>query len=208
MKLQLYHLQPSIHTLGPGERFGIWVQGCGMGCEGCLVPQSHDKDSGFLVHVDELCQRVCNASCEGVSISGGEPFDQHEAVLKFLEVLKSKAPYLSVMIYSGYTLEQLRALKRTALLKYVDILIDGKYEQDKTVADPWRGSSNQGIHFLTKRYGTKDYIKAAQTGGVELHLDNNGVLFQSGVPSKNSQFRFEFIRNAVLAGTKTTKGIV
>ncbi len=197
--LRLYHLQPSIHTLGPGERFGIWVQGCGLGCKGCLVPQSHDRNGGFLLRLGNLCSKVLDSSCEGVSISGGEPLDQHEALLAFLKILEFDAPELSVMLYSGYTLKQLKDMNSVELLKFVDILVDGGFEQDKAVADPWRGSSNQGIHFLTRRYGVEDYIAAAKVGGVEFHLDNQGQLFQSGIPTSNFEFGFE--KTGILIGS-------
>ena len=135
---------------GPGFRYAIFTQGCPHGCPGCHNPQTHDFNGGTLI--DPLCllpEIDENPLLSGVTFSGGEPFVQPKALLPLAREIKKRG--LHLLIYSGYTYEQLSALARTdqaiaELLRLCDTLIDGPYvEEERDLTLQFRGSSNQRI---------------------------------------------------------------
>ena len=135
---------------GPGFRYVIFTQGCPHGCPGCHNPQTPDFHGGTLI--DPLCllpEIDENPLLSGVTFSGGEPFVQPKALLPLAREIKKRG--LHLLIYSGYTYEQLSALARTdqaiaELLRLCDTLIDGPYvEEERDLTLQFRGSSNQRI---------------------------------------------------------------
>ncbi len=162
-------------AIGPGKRAGIWVRGCSIGCAGCATPQF--IPAGKVTHETEIVdivERIERAQAEhdieGVTFSGGEPFEQSGALA--LVAQASRRLGLSVMSWSGYTIGDIRRdHARRALLDQVDVLIDGPFVIGKGSHDPYRGSSNQVVHFLTNRYGPKDFRIAK----AELVIDENGI---------------------------------
>ena len=131
---------------GPGLRYVIFTQGCPHRCEGCHNPQTFDYDGGYEVDVDKLLEDIDkNPILDGVTFSGGEPVIQAEALLPLAKAVKDRG--LHLMLYSGYTFEQILEIKAGAkLLRYVDILVDGPFEQDKKSLDlAFRGSLNQRV---------------------------------------------------------------
>jgi anaerobic ribonucleoside-triphosphate reductase activating protein len=141
-------------TCRPGVRFVVWVQGCTRGCPGCFNQAFQPADGGADISPDELTDHVlATDGIDGVTLSGGEPFEQSGALARFAEGVR--AHELSVMCYTGFTLEELRAStdKDThALLSEVDILIDGPFVSRLRAGLPWRGSSNQRVHVLSERF--------------------------------------------------------
>ena len=137
---------------GPGRRSSVLVAGCTLGCPGCWVPSLHPGDGGRPVPVDLLADAVLDPSYErdGVSILGGEPFQQPEGLLALVRALRARGrPHL--LAYSGYTYEQLRRMAERqpaigAVLGDLDVLIDGPYVQARAdSAGPWTGSGNQRV---------------------------------------------------------------
>ena len=181
--LRLYHYEPVVHTLGPGRRAGVWVQGCALACPGCLVPDSHDPLGGEGIDPTTLARQIAETpGLEGLTLSGGEPFAQPNAVWALVTALKSRAPALSVMIFTGLRRELLvREPRLRAILEHADILVDGAYRQESRIGDPWRGSANQRIHYLTNRYGPADHA-AAPRGALEFQVRRNGAFFMAGIP--------------------------
>lgn len=135
---------------GPGIRFTVFCQGCPHACEGCHNPETHDFAGGKDVSIDRLLEEIeKDKLLAGVTFSGGEPFCQPEAFLELGKRVKDLG--LSITIFSGYTLEQLRemGMQRAAvseLLEITDILIDGPYVKAlRDLTLQFRGSSNQRI---------------------------------------------------------------
>lgn len=139
---------------GPGQRFVLWVQGCRQRCPGCVNQQFLPRINRHLVSVAELTDKILAVGdIEGVTYSGGEPMLQARGLALLSRQLQAAG--LSVVCYTGYTLESLRERNDhwvTNLLDQVDILIDGPYRRDQAVALPWRSSRNQQVHLLTNRY--------------------------------------------------------
>lgn len=133
---------------GPGLRFTVFTQGCPHGCLGCHNPQTHDFDGGYDMDINEIFgQFQANPLLSGITFSGGEPFCQPEPLYHLGE--KVKALGKTIVLFSGYTLEQLLEMSQKELyvkqlLSIGDILIDGPYvEALKDLELLFRGSSNQ-----------------------------------------------------------------
>ena len=131
---------------GPGIRFVLFLQGCRLRCPGCQNPQTWDFDGGTLVPSDEVLARIReNPLVHGVTFSGGEPFEQADALLPLAKELKAQGYHL--MAFSGFTLEQLvQKPECRALLEQLDLLVDGPFiEAQKSLDLRFRGSRNQRI---------------------------------------------------------------
>ena len=135
---------------GPGFRYVVFTQGCPHGCPGCHNPQTHDFNGGTLIDPLTLLPEIDeNPLLAGVTFSGGEPFVQPEALLPLAREIKARG--LHLLIFSGYTYEQLTELAtaRSAvgdLLRLCDTLIDGPYmEEQRDLTLQFRGSANQRI---------------------------------------------------------------
>ncbi len=131
---------------GPGVRLVVFTQGCKHNCPGCHNPETHNFSGGYDIDIKDILQKLKeNPMIDGITLSGGDPFEQSDSC----SILASKAKELgyNVVAYTGYTYEKLLKNKRHLnLLKNVDILIDGKFELEKIdLTLPFRGSSNQRI---------------------------------------------------------------
>ncbi len=183
--IKLYHFEPEVTVLGPGIRCVIWLQGCNFKCPGCLAPDSHNPDEGEEIDIDCLSEKIfLKKNIEGITISGGEPFFQYENLKMLISQIKKTRPELSVIIYTGYIFEELLDMKNNdinSILDNTDIIIDGKYIKELSFRDPWRGSSNQSIHFLTNRYSINDY-KNSSANSLEFKVGRDGKFFIIGIP--------------------------
>ncbi|NIA12523.1 MAG: 4Fe-4S cluster-binding domain-containing protein [Nitrospiraceae bacterium] len=155
MNVVLYRLAYPVTSLGPGTRIVLWVAGCAQRCERCVSPEMQDAAAGKAVPVDIVLRRLLelDPQLDGITLSGGEPFDQPVALVRLLSALRDHRPAWSVMAYSGYTLNEICGdmMGRAELLNKVDILIDGPYRKDVPARQALAGSGNQRIHYLTER---------------------------------------------------------
>jgi anaerobic ribonucleoside-triphosphate reductase activating protein len=144
---------------GPGVRYALFLQGCPHGCKACQNPETHDPMKGDEKNLDELIDEILSTKfLDGITLSGGDPFLQPEASMKIAKAVKEAG--LDVWAYSGWTFEQLTGIDKQGIkppenakdvLKYVDVLVDGRYDDDLHVPDDrrqecmWRGSFNQRL---------------------------------------------------------------
>lgn len=177
--LNIHALLPVSQTNGPGQRAVIWLQGCPIRCPGCFNPETHDTAPRQLMTPEQLWEWVNSIhDLEGITISGGEPLFQAEPLAAFLRLVRLNSN-LSVILYSGYTIEQIRQLPHgEEVLSLIDILIDGPFEQDKPANDGIRGSTNQRIHFLTDRYSIADLTPQQRC---EFVITPDGMVVQTGI---------------------------
>jgi anaerobic ribonucleoside-triphosphate reductase activating protein len=176
---------------GPGKRFAIWFQGCPLRCVGCCNPEFLPFKGGELVQVVEVMQQISvvqrENGIEGISLLGGEPFAHAEAAAEIAANAQSLG--LTVMIYSGYTLQQLQAQKDAQydrLLSHCDLLVDGPYDQ--TQPEPvrrWIGSKNQVVHFLTSRYSPADPCWT-KSNTLEIRVRDNEISI-NGFPASHAK---------------------
>jgi anaerobic ribonucleoside-triphosphate reductase activating protein len=157
---------------GPGVRSVLWLQGCETGCPGCINPELQPCEPRTLLSVEEAAARVlATEGIEGVTYSGGEPLRQAKALVALSERLRAAG--LSVVSYTGYTLEALRARGDAdidRLLGMIDLLIDGPYDPAQAANLRWRGSRNQRVIALTDRY--RGLAVGDDPAEVELSLDD------------------------------------
>jgi anaerobic ribonucleoside-triphosphate reductase activating protein len=155
---------PLSRANGPGARAVIWVQGCTLGCPGCFNPQTHRRDGGELVPVDDLFERIAalGNTIEGISVSGGEPLQQPRPLLALLRRVRQET-HLSILVFTGYAWEEIRRIPAAeTLLACVDVLIAGRYDDSQRLAPEnveerfLRSSANQTVHLLTDRYRMDD----------------------------------------------------
>ncbi|MFV0394521.1 MAG: anaerobic ribonucleoside-triphosphate reductase activating protein [Coprobacillaceae bacterium] len=155
---------------GPGIRYVVFTQGCGHNCKGCHNPGSHDMQGGYLKDIDEILQEIDdNPLLDGVTLSGGEPILQAKNLIPLCKEIKKRN--LHIVIYSGFTYEEILALGNTQkeLLSLCDMLIDGKFEVDKrSLSLLYRGSSNQRI------INVQESLKNNQT--ITYQIDENGEI--------------------------------
>src|SRR5262245_52975450 len=109
MNVRLSRVHFPVTVLGYGARIGVWFQGCRIHCEGCVSRDTWDPDGGMEADVDALlawCRDHVGDRADGVTITGGEPFDQPEALGVLLDGLArwraSTGRSLDVLCYSGY----------------------------------------------------------------------------------------------------------
>lgn len=133
---------------GPGLRFTVFTQGCPHHCPGCHNPETHDPAGGREVTVEELAeQMLANPLIDGLTLSGGEPFDQAGACAALAARAKERG--LNVWAYTGYRYETLLEKENPdvlALLEQADVLVDGPFvESLKSYDALFRGSTNQRL---------------------------------------------------------------
>ena len=132
---------------GPGRRNVVQVSGCSIRCQGCFVPQTHERKNGTLVSIASIVSEIVSkrSDHDGVTILGGEPFDQPGPVAELVARLKRLGLHLTV--YTGYSLETLIDRKDPRIdyiLTHTDLLIDGPFlSQLSQNAGEYRGSRNQ-----------------------------------------------------------------
>jgi anaerobic ribonucleoside-triphosphate reductase activating protein len=173
-------------VLGPGLRAVIWVQGCPLRCPGCLAPETLPFDGGTVTAVADLAAWLIGlADIEGVTISGGEPFAQAEALAVLLDEVRKARPDFTAMCYSGFTHATLKRGNdgQRALLERLDLLVDGPYQRARHGDLRWRGSSNQQVIPLSERY-SETALRPDVSQGIEFTLGLDGTLSWAGVPSE------------------------
>jgi anaerobic ribonucleoside-triphosphate reductase activating protein len=167
MLINLHSTIKSSGVNGPGSRFVIWTQGCRKGCKNCYNPETWSHYRNNLIDIDLLVEDIENSSATGVTISGGDPFEQPEELFYLLGKIKQLDLSDGVIVFSGYTIDEIRVREELRKsLDYIDVLIDGLYIEEKRITNGLAGSSNQEFHFLTDKI-SRDSITIDQE--VEIH---------------------------------------
>lgn len=139
---------PCTEVEGPGKRAALWVQGCDKRCIGCCNPGYLKIVERDILSAETMIERLLAAHAEwdleGVTFLGGEPFLQAQGLAVVAEALSRAG--LSVMTFTGYTLEELNDLSlpgTRGLLAWTDVLVDGPYEAlNPDRSRNWVGSTN------------------------------------------------------------------
>ncbi len=148
MPVRLYGTAPDSIVDGSGLRYAVFVQGCTHACPGCHNPESQPACGGTLTSVDAVVADIAkNGLITGVTLSGGEPFEQPGACALIARAAHERG--LNVWAYTGYLYEDLLSRDDkdiAAFLGEIDVLVDGPFVQArKSYTLKWRGSSNQRL---------------------------------------------------------------
>lgn len=173
---------------GPGRRFALWTQGCLIRCPGCCNPEMFSFTPRLLIPAAELLSRIGKAKeqfhLEGVTFLGGEPTHQAQGLAQVARGCQQMG--LSVMLFTGYTLEELKSQNLPGvepLLRHCDLVVDGPFlrhlpERERN----WVGSTNQRIHFLSDRYQPGLEYDPRFRPAVELRVLDTGKVIYNGTP--------------------------
>lgn len=142
---------------GVGCRVVLWVSGCDHHCPGCHNPDTHDPTSGYLFDEEaeeKLFELLRPSYIAGITFSGGDPLysTNVDTVTRLVKRIRSELPEKDIWVYTGYLYEQVRHLE---LMQYIDVLVDGEYEQEKRCVGQFYGSTNQRIIFLKDLEGLR-----------------------------------------------------
>lgn len=148
MQIRVAGIEPESIVDGPGYRLAVFAQGCPHDCPGCHNPATHAMDGGTLLDTAEIVALMGkNPLVRGVTLTGGEPMLQPQAMCEIAEAAKANG--LNVWCYTGYTLEELRAWgneRVNRLLETIDVLVDGPYLAHQRSLDLlYCGSKNQRL---------------------------------------------------------------
>ena len=158
-------------------------------------------DGGRKIGVEDVFGLIAgNDDIEGVTISGGEPFLQLDALHTLLKRIRAETS-LSVIIYTGFTYDELRGKKDERIdeiiEKYTDILIDGPYIDELNDGKSLRGSSNQIVHFITDRYEDMRNLFGTPNRSVEVRITND-KLTMIGVPDRKTLEKISKLANTII----------
>jgi anaerobic ribonucleoside-triphosphate reductase activating protein len=138
----------SSYVDGPGRRAALFMQGCSIRCEGCQNVHLWPASSGFQFPLTDVAQVLVETGLP-ITITGGEPFDQAADLYTLLHHICHLDPHRRVILYSGYTFEELVATGRfevLAALAMADVLVDGPYLRKQDAPGmQYRGSRNQRV---------------------------------------------------------------
>jgi anaerobic ribonucleoside-triphosphate reductase activating protein len=155
-ELRINRVHYPVTTLGYGTRLGIWVQGCPLACRGCMARDTWTPDTGTGVPVPdlaELWQRAARSGADGITVSGGEPLAQPEALACLLteaDAIRTELGRreLDILVYTGYEPAEFTPEQRRAVAA-ADVLITGRFDITAPTGLIWRGSANQEMVLRT-----------------------------------------------------------
>ena len=148
---------------GDGLRVVLWVAGCAHGCPGCHNPITWDPEGGLPFDEaakQEIFDELDKDYVSGITFSGGDPL--HEANIRQVTALakeiREKYPNKTIWLYTGSLWKEVKDLE---IAKYLDVLVDGEFQEEKKDNTlHWKGSANQMVI---------DVPKTLQIGEIVLH---------------------------------------
>jgi len=171
-------------ALGPGNRVALWMVGCSRGCKGCISPELQDAKAGYEIDDKALAKilniQLSSKNIDGLTISGGEPLDQPEALEELLKIIECD----DVLLYTGYPFAQVIKMPVWEFLsKRITAIIPEPFIEEHNNGEPLRGSNNQPIIVLKKEYLQlyKNEIKKPRV--VQATEVEDGVIFTGIVPN-------------------------
>ena len=177
--INLNRLHFPVSTLGFGQRVALWVQGCSLKCPGCISHDTWTPDRG-QVPFSQLTATIepWLKNCNGLTVSGGEPFEQPEALAE-LAAWWRRRHRGDILVFSGMSWERL-CQQHSDVLAQIDVVVSDPYLASAGHDLPLRGSDNQRLHRLTP-LAEERYAVIADRRALDLCWDGNRV-WMAGIP--------------------------
>lgn len=190
-----------IYCLGPSQRVGIWLQGCNRRCPGCISEHTWKFLPEKQKRIDDLILDLYQIKFDRrVTISGGEPFAQPEALLELLKGLR-KSGFYDILVYTGYKYNEIHR-QYSDIIEYIDVIVDGQFEQGNHTDFIWKGSENQNMIILTP---DKDLVniyqkfEKSQKNKKELQIiEKEEKIYILGIPHPKDVDQIKNIKNGVV----------
>jgi anaerobic ribonucleoside-triphosphate reductase activating protein len=200
MKIEINKAHWPVTVLGPGRRIGLWVQGCSIHCPGCVSQDTWPRDRKKAIAVRDLlawCRKVSGDALDGVTISGGEPFEQPQALRALLSGLiawrRERHLDFDILCYSGMPQRKLEK-EHAATLALLDAIIPEPYVDTLPLGAVWRGSKNQPLVPLSTR-GRARYASyqgaSAETQKRMQAAVEGGRVWMIGIPGRGDMAAVE-----------------
>ena len=170
-----------VRSLGVGKRIGVWTQGCSIQCPGCVSRDTWASNTGQVEWSEvESCLSDLIGESDGLTVSGGEPFDQ-PAALHAMLIWWRRHSQDDCLVYSGYSWEHLNEF-HSSIIKLIDVLITDPFDSSFPQTKPLRGSDNQRMHLLTDLAHAR-YDDYEETGSLDVCFEN-GTMWIAGIPKQ------------------------
>ena len=201
MKVMISRLHFPVTVLGPGRRAGIWLQGCSIGCPGCVSRDTWDPRGGAPMAVDEVLSWIADRSeqdreLDGITITGGEPTEQPEALFALaagIDRLRRRGVFTGdVLCFTGRVETEFAAACPWAA-QFIDAVITGTFRITQPTELLWRGSANQRLIPLTER-GRERYEPFGQATAERPELQvtvADGQVWMIGIPRRGDLQQLE-----------------
>lgn len=180
--MRVARIAAPVSVLGPGRRAVVWVQGCSLACDGCASQDTWSVSGGVELAPDEVAGRVVALVEEhrlsGLTLSGGEPFQQADELAAVVRDVRERCPALDVLAFTGYAAPA-AARRGPELYALLDVLVAGRYDRRLPAGGPLLASSNQEAVALTPR-GVA-LLGAPYSVGLQVAADGDD-LFVVGLP--------------------------
>ena len=182
--INVSHIESGSYVNGAGKRFVIWVQGCSFHCPGCGNPDTWSFERKMLYSAHDLFVMISKEpSITGVTLSGGEPFLQAKELFQLAKEIKEKTK-LTLHIFTGFELEELKTQEQINLLNLTDTLVYGRFDISKP-------DNNQKVWRNPRSHEFWEFNNT----DVEIDIAENGNVSISGFPTKELIDDIEEVQN-------------
>lgn len=169
---------------GPGLRLGVWVQGCKRNCLGCFNEEVCTANGGTQMTIEQIVKLLDKQNYDGITVSGGEPFDQESELALLLKEVKAKGK--NTLVFTGYIYDEVYT---TESIKYCDYLIDGPFIKDIPPICKYTGSGNQRFLRLENGLIAEDLtIKYRGADDSEIIISADGTILVTGFSKFNEEY--------------------
>jgi anaerobic ribonucleoside-triphosphate reductase activating protein len=197
MKLRLNKAHFPVNGLGPGQRVGLWFQGCTIRCKGCASLDTWGLRPDTTIDVDKIitwCQSHLMRGADGVTVTGGEPFDQPAGLRYLLNELQSFGERFSlefdVLCFTGLSYHYVED-KFSDVLSLLDAIVSEPFEEHLPTRKYLCGSDNQVLRLLSKR-GKERFKCSEAVAYMQKHMDvsvSMRSMYLSGIPRDSDLVR-------------------
>lgn len=204
MRVDVSRLHFPVTTLGPGRRAGLWFQGCSIRCPGCISVDTWQNGVGSVT-TDMVIQQLSLVSgdAEGLTVSGGEPLDQGDALAEILAAWRGMSSR-SVLVFTGRKWGEAQAWIELHP-HLIDAIVTEPFRSDLPQTLALRGSDNQELHLLSQlgeEFRVYDRPADASDRRLDVMFDEAGDAWFAGIPGRGDIAR---LRRALAdAGHRST----